>query len=81
MTVRAIRGAIQVDADERDVILEGTAELVSAVVSLRVHPLGNWLPTLTVTERAVAAREPREPSPLIVTPLPSKGGPMRAARA
>ena len=33
MTVRAIRGAIQVDADDRDAILEGTAELVSAVIS------------------------------------------------
>ena len=33
MTVRAIRGAIQVDADDRDAILEGTAELVTAVTS------------------------------------------------
>ncbi len=33
MTVRAIRGAIQVDADERDAILEGTAELVTAVMT------------------------------------------------
>jgi chorismate mutase len=30
--VRAIRGAIQVDADERDQILEGTSELVRAVL-------------------------------------------------
>jgi len=30
--VRAIRGAIQVDADDRDQILQGTAELVSAVL-------------------------------------------------
>ena len=33
MTVRAIRGAIQVDADERDQILEATAELVTAVMT------------------------------------------------
>ncbi len=32
MAVRAIRGAIQVDANERDLILEGTAELVTAVL-------------------------------------------------
>jgi chorismate mutase len=30
--VRAIRGAIQVDADEREAILEATAELVAAVM-------------------------------------------------
>ena len=30
--MRAIRGAIQVDADDRDQILQGTAELVSAVL-------------------------------------------------
>jgi chorismate mutase len=33
VTVRAIRGAIQVDADDRDAILEGTAELVTAVMT------------------------------------------------
>jgi chorismate mutase len=33
VTVRAIRGAIQVDADERDQILEATAELVTAVMT------------------------------------------------
>ncbi|HVB41412.1 MAG TPA: chorismate mutase [Streptosporangiaceae bacterium] len=32
MAVRAIRGAIQVDADERQVILDGTAELVTEVM-------------------------------------------------
>jgi len=31
VTVRAIRGAIQVDADERDAILESTADLVTAL--------------------------------------------------
>jgi chorismate mutase len=33
VTVRAIRGAVQVDANEREAILEGTAELVSAVMT------------------------------------------------
>ncbi len=40
------------------VSIDTGADEVSAVVSLRVHPLGDWLPALTVTERAVAAREP-----------------------
>jgi chorismate mutase len=33
VTVRAIRGAIQVDANDRDAILEGTTELVTAVMT------------------------------------------------
>ncbi|HEY2166306.1 MAG TPA: chorismate mutase [Jatrophihabitantaceae bacterium] len=33
MAVRAIRGAIQVDADERDAILDGTSELVTEVLT------------------------------------------------
>ncbi len=33
MTVRAIRGAIQVAANEREAILEGTSELVSEVMA------------------------------------------------
>jgi chorismate mutase len=33
VAVRAIRGAIQVDADEREAILEGTAELIAEVIS------------------------------------------------
>jgi chorismate mutase len=32
VSVRAIRGAIQVDADTRDDVLEGSAELVKAVL-------------------------------------------------
>ena len=32
MAVRAVRGAIQVDANERDAILEGTSELVTEVL-------------------------------------------------
>jgi chorismate mutase len=32
VAVRALRGAIQVDADEREAILEGTTELITAVL-------------------------------------------------
>ncbi|MDQ1746307.1 MAG: chorismate mutase [Frankiaceae bacterium] len=32
MAVRAVRGAIQLDADDRDAIIEATAELVRAVL-------------------------------------------------
>ena len=32
MAVRAVRGAIQVDADERDAILKGTTELITSVL-------------------------------------------------
>lgn len=32
MAVRAVRGAIQVDADTREAILDGSAELVTAVL-------------------------------------------------
>lgn len=33
MAVRAIRGAVQVEADEREAILDGTAELVREVMA------------------------------------------------
>jgi chorismate mutase len=33
MTVRAVRGAVQVDADAGDSILQGTTELVTAVMT------------------------------------------------
>ena len=33
MAVRAVRGAVQVDANERAAILEGTTELVTEVMS------------------------------------------------
>lgn len=38
MAVRAVRGAVQVDADERDLVLAGIAELVGEV--LRRNALG-----------------------------------------
>lgn len=36
---------------------------VVAVVRAQVHPLGGWLPPLTISERAVAAVEPTGSSP------------------
>jgi hypothetical protein len=36
---------------------------VVAVVRLRLHPLGGWLPGPAITERAVAAVEPTGESP------------------
>ena len=64
MTVRAIRGAIQVDADDRDAILEGTAELVSAVISRNdlaaddvISVLFTVTPDLTAEFPALAARK------------------------
>jgi Flp pilus assembly protein TadG len=43
-------------------VTNGAAEVV-AVARGRVHPLGGWLPALTITERAVAAVEPQSGSP------------------
>ena len=37
MSVRAVRGAIQVDADERDQVLEATTELLTAVLERNAH--------------------------------------------
>ena len=64
MTVRAIRGAIQIDADDRDAILEGTAELVAAVMSRNdlaaddvISVLFTVTPDLTAEFPALAARK------------------------
>jgi chorismate mutase len=64
VTVRAIRGAIQVDADDRDAILEGTAELVLAVMSRNdlttddvISVLFTVTPDLTAEFPALAARK------------------------
>lgn len=64
MTVRAIRGATQVDANDRDAILEGTAELVSAVLSRNdlttddvISVLFTMTPDLTAEFPALAARK------------------------
>ena len=64
MTVRAIRGAVQIDSDERDAILEGTAELVSEVMSRNDLTTGDVIsvlftstPDLTAEFPALAARK------------------------
>ena len=63
MAVRAVRGAIQVDADERDQVLEASTELLTAVLErnqLRSEDLISVLftatPDLTSEFPAYAAR-------------------------
>jgi len=64
VAVRAIRGAIQVDANEREAILEGTAELVAEVMSRNdltaddvISVLFTATPDLTAEFPALAARK------------------------
>jgi chorismate mutase len=64
MTVRAIRGAVQIEADERDAILEGTAELVTEVMARNelttddvISVLFTVTPDLTAEFPALAARK------------------------
>jgi chorismate mutase len=62
--VRAIRGAVQIDADDREAILEGTAELVSEVMARNdlvpddvISVLFTVTPDLTAEFPALAARK------------------------
>jgi len=62
--VRAIRGAIQVDADERDAIIAGTTELVAEVMARNglttddvISVLFTATPDLTAEFPALAARK------------------------
>ena len=64
MTVRAIRGAIQVDDDQREAILEATAELIAEVMSRNeltaddvISVLFTATPDLTAEFPALAARK------------------------
>jgi chorismate mutase len=64
VAVRAIRGAIQVDADDRDAILEATAELVTAVMTRNdltpddvISVLFTVTPDLTAEFPALSARK------------------------
>lgn len=64
MAVRAIRGAVQVDADEREAILEATAELVAEVLGRNdlaaedvISVLFTATPDLTAEFPALAARK------------------------
>ena len=52
------RGLAARAAPGASVSISTAGDDVTAVVSVRVHPFGGWLPAMTVTERAVAAREP-----------------------
>jgi chorismate mutase len=64
VAVRAIRGAIQVDANERAAVLEGTTELVSEVMGRNglapddvISVLFTTTPDLTAEFPALAARK------------------------
>jgi len=64
VTVRAIRGAVQVEANDRDAILDGTTELVSEVVARNdlstddvISVLFTMTPDLTAEFPALAARK------------------------
>jgi chorismate mutase len=64
MAVRAVRGAIQVDADDRDEILQGTAELVTEVLQRNgidpadlISIVFTATPDLTAEFPAYAARQ------------------------
>jgi chorismate mutase len=64
MTVRAVRGAIQVDSGDRDAILEATAELVTEVMARNdlttddvISVLFTATPDLTAEFPALAARK------------------------
>jgi chorismate mutase len=64
MTVRAIRGAVQISADRRDAVLDGTAELVTEVMARNelttddvISVLFTATPDLTAEFPALAARK------------------------
>jgi chorismate mutase len=89
VTVRAIRGAIQVDADDRDAILEGTAELVTAVMSRNdlttddvISVLFTVTPDLTAEFPALAARKIgfHEVPLMCATEIPVRGAMPRVVR-
>jgi len=63
VAVRAVRGAVQIDADERELVLEGTAELVTALFAANdfapddvISILFTTTPDLTSEFPALAAR-------------------------
>ncbi|GAA4230934.1 chorismate mutase [Actinomadura meridiana] len=64
MAVRAVRGATQIDADDRDQILEATTELVAAVMARNglttddvISVIFTVTPDLTAEFPALAARK------------------------
>ncbi len=89
MAVRAIRGAIQVEADQREAILEGTAELIAEVMSRNeltaddvISVLFTATPDLTAEFPALAARKTGfHAVPLIcATEIPVPGAMPRVVR-
>lgn len=56
--MRAIRGATQVDANERDLILEATAELVSEVLSRNELLVADMISVLFTTTADLTAEFP-----------------------
>src|ERR1700749_3709225 len=89
MTVRAVRGAIQVDSADRDAILEATAELVAEVLSRNdlttddvISVLFTVTPDLTAEFPALAARKLGfHAVPLMcATEIPVKGAMPRVVR-
>src|SRR6266571_6931045 len=89
MTVRAVRGAIQVDSADRDAILEATAELVTEVMSRNdltaddvISVLFTATPDLTAEFPALAARKLGfHAVPLMcATEIPVKGAMPRVVR-
>jgi chorismate mutase len=57
VSVRAIRGAVQVEADEREQVLEATRELVSEVIRVNDLSLDDFISVVVSEFPAVAARE------------------------
>ena len=64
MAVRAVRGAVQLDVDEREHLLDSTRELVTAVMTANalepddlISVMFTCTPDLTAEFPAVAARE------------------------
>ena len=89
MTVRAIRGAVQVEANERDAILEGTAELVTEVMTRNdlvtddvISVLFTVTPDLTAEFPALAARKTgfHEVPLICATEIPVPGALPRVVR-
>ena len=89
MTVRAIRGAVQVEVDDRDAILEATAELVTEVMSRNdltpddvISVLFTVTPDLTAEFPALAARKIgfHAVPMMCATEIPVRGGMPRVVR-
>ena len=89
MPVRAIRGAVQVDADEREAILEGTTELVSEVMTRNdlvpddvISVIFTVTPDLTREFPALAARKIgfQDVALLCATEIPVPGALPRVVR-